>query len=191
MRANDPIETIAVGESQGRKTAAMSLFDQLIRVACPFEEGKIALAPERNVGRHVNKRSDQLSLTSNAKFGREVQKVCRRDIEGRIWRSIDRVIWSMLQGAYDPRRLKTNLLGCLQVAFVCSHHHYLCWPQAKETGGGLVNFLVRLVVTKKLRGQHAVPGQACVLRHVDEEGNIAIRQRRYNVTAAQAIQPRN
>src|SRR2546428_12232401 len=118
MRANDPIDTIAVGESQGRKTEAMSLFDQLIRVARPFEEGKIALAPERNVGRHVNKRSDLLSLTSNAKFGREVQKVCRRDIEGRIWRSIDRVIWSMLQGAYDPRRLKTNLLGCLQVAFV-------------------------------------------------------------------------
>src|SRR5713226_7218260 len=35
----------------------MSLFDQLIGMTRPFEEGKVALAPKGNVGRHVNKQS--------------------------------------------------------------------------------------------------------------------------------------
>ena len=52
MSADDAINTISIGDRQSRQTKAMSLLDQLVGMTRPFQEGKITLAPKRNVGRH-------------------------------------------------------------------------------------------------------------------------------------------
>jgi hypothetical protein len=55
MGTDDPVNTIPIGEGQGGKTEALGLFHKLIGMARPFEERKVALAPERNV--HISKLS--------------------------------------------------------------------------------------------------------------------------------------
>jgi hypothetical protein len=49
MSADNSIDSVPIGKSQGRKTKAMSFLDKLIGVACPFQKREIALAPEGDI----------------------------------------------------------------------------------------------------------------------------------------------
>ena len=60
MGTDHPVNTVPIGESEGGKAEALGLLHQLIGMARPFEERKVALAPEGNV--HVS--SYQLSAVS-------------------------------------------------------------------------------------------------------------------------------
>lgn len=52
--------------------------------------------------------------------------------------------------------------------------HEFARREAEEPRGTEIGFRVRLVVAEEFRREHAVPGQARVLRHVDEERDVAV-----------------
>ena len=68
-------------------------------------------------------------------------------------------------------------------------HHALLGLEAQQVGRGQVGLGVGLVVPGQLGRQHRVPRDARVLRHVDEQGHVAVRQRRQHVAPLQPRQP--
>src|SRR5262249_20099110 len=74
-------------------------------------------------------------------------------------------------------RLQSKTPCCVKVADVRSAHHDFLWLQAQEVHGSQVGLAIRLVMFGKLSGTDEIPRQACVLCHVGEQGDIAVRER--------------
>ena len=65
------------------------------------------------------------------------------------------------------------------------HHHQLSGGQAQQACGAQIDLGVGLVMAEQLGRQHAVPGQAAGLGHVDQQRHIAIGERGQGVALAQ------
>ena len=88
-------------------------------------------------------------------------------------------------------RPQAHLRGSSEIAAVRRNHHDLGWIQPQKLGRSAIHLAVRLVRPGKLRGEHGVPGQTGVLCHVDEQGDVAVRQRCEDVSSAKAGQTRD
>ena len=68
-------------------------------------------------------------------------------------------------------------------------HHHLLGVESQQIGRRQIDLRIGLVAARELRRQHRVPRDAGVLRHVDEQRHVPVRQRRQHVARPQAGQP--
>ena len=87
--------------------------------------------------------------------------------------------------------LQPEFLRGLQIVVVGGHHHHLLRRQAQKFCRAEIGFGIGLVVLEQLGRHDQVPRQACKLRHVGEQRDIAVGERRDDVFCLQPRQPRD
>ncbi|GCC48028.1 hypothetical protein chiPu_0032469, partial [Chiloscyllium punctatum] len=77
------------------------------------------------------------------------------------------------------------LLRVLEVVIVGGNHHHLLRRQAQQLRGAEIGFRIGLVMLEQLGRHHEVPGKACELRHVGQQRDIAVGERRDDILGLQ------
>ena len=83
------------------------------------------------------------------------------------------------------------LLRGFQVAVVGGDHHHLLRRQAEQFRRAEIGFRIGLVVLEQFRRHDEVPRQAGELRHVGQQRDVAVGERRDDVFLLQPRQPRH
>ena len=121
----------------------------------------------------------------------QVHHVVRDNIEIARARFVRRARGSVLVGAVNETRAQSQVPRGSEIADVCGHHHDLFGFQAEKFGGREVHFAIRLIVPRQLRPEDQVPRQARLLRHICEQRDVAIGERRDNVLLLQTREARD
>ena len=87
----------------------------------------------------------------------------------------------------DEGGLQAELLRGLQIVVVRGDHHHLLRRQAEQLCRAKIGFRIGLVVLEQFRRHDQVPRQAGELRHVGQQRDVAVGQRRDDVFR---LQPR-
>src|SRR5215211_735519 len=122
-----------------------------------------------------------------AQLLRQLDEVLRSEVEGGIG-GLSLPSGAELLGAGDVGGFQAVLLGGAQVVWVGGDHHYLVGVEVEQFGRHQVGLGVRLVLADQLGGEDEIPRKTGSLRHVDEQGNVAVREGSDDVAFLQTCQ---
>src|SRR5262245_21332141 len=99
---------------------------------------------------------------------------------------IGRLPRAMLRRPRHERGAEAERARVAEVAVVGGHHQALRGLEVEHRGGREIGLRQGLVGPGDLGAQHGVPRQPCAPRHVHDERDVAVRQRRQDVLLPQA-----
>ena len=138
--------------------------------------------------RHGRARPDDSPLSSRAACARSTKSFALKSNRASgATSTFDRV--AALHRPRHERRAQAGARGSVEIVLVRGDHHHFAGREAEQPRRALVHLAVPLVVPEELRRQHAVPRQAAVLRHVGEQRDVAVRQRRDHELLLEPLQP--
>src|SRR5882724_8927220 len=108
----------------------------------------------------------------------EIDEVSSHDVPLARGFHVLRLTRAVLRRPRHERRAQAERARRREVAVVRGDHHALAWRQPEERGRRQVGLGLGLVVPRDLRAEDGVPREPTILRHVDDQRDVAVRERR-------------